>query len=349
MVTNFSYMQFIGKETLECEYKVASLNMKGTNVTDSYAVELLKTNNFIFNDTIMKNITVYIDYYFRKYFTGFLNIKCHIKNPHLILGVNDYGFVTGIPFKGEMDISNIEKILVDNITNENIISNINKDDLKTLYSIKLIKVDYDGAKDNDYYQKYIIQEKENNSLMNEFYKKHKRTNKLIKKYTTKLVDLVLNEETQKQLLKFIWNRVRKNPMIYYQIKRKIREKDFPLNPDHIDIQNLKNDIYSVYYWITRFKDEMIDFYRFLKPQKPVINGKIYPNSIIAIMEDMIPNWMNHNEDMNLYLIKLEFYPEKIKSLGIEDYYIKYINPFNNSISYCIRELDYQGNPCCSPL
>lgn len=352
MYGKYKYNDFIGHETLEIEYKIASLNMKGTGVTDSHAVELIKSNEFIFNDSIINNLSTYVNYYFLKYFTGFLNQnnQHEIKKPKIMIGVNDYGFVSGIPFKGELNIDFLKKICESNITNNNIISNIDKDTLSKLYQIKLIKIDYQPNKTKDYYKMYLKQELENKKLMNKYYSKFKLMNKMIKKYATKLTNIILNEPTRSELLEFIWNRVEfKYPMIYFKIKKQINDKSFPMNPDHNDIQIYKEDVYSVYYWVTRFKDEMIDFYRTMKPEKPILSNKIYPNNMISIIENMIPNWMNCNSDMNLYIIQIDFFPEKIKKIGIEDYYIKYVNPFNNSISYCLRDLDYQGNPCCQPM
>ena len=91
-----------------------------------------------------------------------------------------------------------------------------------------------------------------------------------------------------------------------RIQTKIKRSDYLTNLSHEDICKVMNDITNVYYWVTRFKDERMKFIKSLKPTRPIVKTNIYPNCLISTIEKMIPNWMNNNENMNLFLIKVSF-------------------------------------------
>ena len=69
-----------------------------------------------------------------------------------------------------------------------------------------------------------------------------------------------------------------------------------------EVFTLKQDENSVWYWLTRWKDEMSDFVKTLKPQPPPgISNRIYPLNIITTIVDMIPHWINHSSNnINLF-------------------------------------------------
>ena len=112
----FTFNEFYGFERLDLELKSVSLNFKGINISEDEAVELLKTNKFVFNNAILRNVKYALTGYFLKYFTSFVNYFSNIKKedykePILLYGINDNGIVKGLPYKGKFPIQNIKKYI----------------------------------------------------------------------------------------------------------------------------------------------------------------------------------------------------------------------------------------------
>ena len=103
-----------------------------------------------------------------------------------------------------------------------------------------------------------------------------------------------------------------NIQLYYKLKKRILNKNYKKLYTNIQIKNIKNDITNVYYWITRFKDDKITFLKLLKPKKPKIESFNSPSNLISQTEPMIQNWMNHNNNINLYIIKMTFHTKLLK-------------------------------------
>lgn len=341
MTVEYKFNNFIGKETLETEFKVPSMNFCGTKISDDIAVKMLQSNKFNFNNAMMSNINKSMSYYFLKYFTAFMN--SNLSHAELLYGINDYGNVVGFPYKGDFDINIIKKTINKMLNEKYLKTNFGYDSISEMYDVELIKVKYDFTEDNKHYQEYIKQVNNNKKKMHDYYRKVYNTNSNLNFYTTKLSTIIKKEETQKELLQYIYNKLQyKDLTLYYKLQHKIKTGDYPVKPHHEVIQELKGDITTVYYWLTRFKDDRIQFIRSLKPKKPILNNNVYPNCLISVIEPMIPNWMNHN-DINLYLIKISFYPNKVK---YDDKTIMY--NYNGDFIYCIRDVDAFGMPCCTP-
>ena len=164
------------------------------------------------------------------------------------------------------------------------------------------------------------------------------------RYSTKLLSLIKDKVIRRELLSYIYAKLEhSNIMLYLKLQRKIKEGKFLSCPTHEEICKFKNDITNVYYWLTRFKDGRIQFLKTIKPKRPVLDTKIYPNCLLSTVEHMIPNWMNNNDNMNLYIIKLSFLPN---NLSPSEKDIRYL--YQGEYNYCVRSLDCMGNPCCIP-
>ena len=342
MTLEYTFNNFIGEETLEVEYKVPSLNFCGTMISDDRAIELIKSNEFKFNKAILNNIVKSMSYYFLKYFTAFMNSE--LTHAELLYGVNDFGNIVGFPYQGDFDI-NIVKKNINKLINETYIkTSVKYEDINDMYNIELIKVKYNYTIDNKHYDKFMKQQNINFKIMQEYYRRKKNNMNNLYMYSTKLMTIITDKKTQQELIDYIYNFLEYDDiMLFNNLKKKIRLGDYPINPSHELIQQFKEDRTTVYYWLTRFKDERMDFVRSLKPTRPTVNNSVYPNCLISMIEPMIPNWMNHNMNMNLYLIKISFYPNKIK---YDDKTIHY--KYDDNMIYCVRDVDCFGMPCCRP-
>ena len=342
MDVKYVFNNFIGLETLQLEFKVPSMNYCGTYITDEEAISLLCTNKFIFNKAILDNIKKSIKFYFLKYFTAFMNSELEIGE--LYYGINDDGKVIGFPYRGDFDISLVSNILGSLINDVYLNTSNTLENLRNSYSIELIPVSYTHSPSIDYYSDYIQHEEDNRIIMKEYYRKQSINASCINLYSTKLVNIIKNEYTRKQLLDYIFHYLEyDNLMLYYHLKRKINNFNTDNIINHENIQEDKENKENIFYWLTRFKDSMLLYVINNKPRKPQLTSKINPNCTLSMVEPMISNWMNNNQGINLYIIKLTFYPNKISSCNKD---IRYLH--QGEYIYCTRSVDSFGNPCCIP-
>lgn len=343
MQQQLAYNQFIGLETNTKEYKAPSMSIRGNSYIDDDILISIKTNIFNFNKAIKENIITSMTFYFLKYFTAFLN-SVDIESAELYYGVDDYGIVTGFPYKGKYDICEL-KTMFDMLIDGDYFDTINdRTELKNCYTVELLQVKYKHTDDTNYHQIYETQENDNKQKMTSYQNEFMLNMRNHHYYSTKLINIIRNPVHQKDFLKYIYNKLEyRDISLYRKLARKIRNNDYIEKVTYQQIKNFKNDNTSVYYWLTRFKDERIKFLKILRPVRPPINRKIQPSCLINTIKPMIPNWMNNNSDMNLYVIKLSFFPEKFAKRK------KDINYKHNGVyNYCVRILDDFGNPCCTP-
>lgn len=342
MSNKYKFNNFFGEETLDTEFKVPSMNFCGTMISDDIAVKMLKSNKFIFNDAILSNIIKSMSYYFLKYFTAFMN--SNLQHAELYYGINDFGTIVGFPYMGDFNIDIVKKNIIKIISPENIKSRFIKKDIEKMFDIELIEIDYTHQKDNNLYSKFIKQQQYNYLKISSYQRNINKINNNLSLYATKLLTIITNKRTQKELIDYIYNHLEyKDIKLFYKLQKQIKLGNYPIYPSHEMIQIYKEDNTTVYYWLTRFKDDRIAFIRSLRPMRPTLNNSINPNCLISMIEPMIPNWMNHNENMQLYLIKISFYPNKIN----DDDKVIYYN-YDGEYIYCIRDVDAFGMPCCTP-
>ena len=125
---------------------------------------------------------------------------------------------------------------------------------------------------------------------------------------------------------------------------KLLETDFILEyRNHEEVFILKEDPTNPYYWVTRWKDIIIDTN---KKERPVYNYEFndckLPINLIKNCNHMIPYWTNYNDDMNLYVICIKFI-----SPNVTNKVLSYIN--KKKIYSCYRSVLHNGTPCCVPL
>ena len=157
--------------------------------------------------------------------------------------------------------------------------------------------------------------------------------KLLNRYNAKLCELVNSNDTRIELINYIEKYDIKSPII------KLLKSNFLLEHHDMEYVNKhKNNKNNIYYWLTIWKDQML---KFVKSIKPKFNFKIpsecYPIHILLTVKNMIPYWLNNNNNINLYLIKFTFKAQQKLN-------IKYKNIYNEW-SLCKRTV-LNDNPCC---
>ncbi len=328
------YMDNIGIETINKEYKVFNFYNVGLELSNEDSISLLENKKWIFNEYTLKTIASMIKIYLPKYTCAYLSNN-YDDNSELFFGIDDLGNIKGIPYDGILDINYIKEIFIQVMK-----SYIKIDDglnIEDYVDIELINVNYVNNEIlenvHPYYKEYLKIKSLYEINKNKFHKKKNTWNKLSLRYNQKLTNLVNDKDTRYELINYIEYKSPRNPII------KILKTDIIF--DQITFEKImiyKNDINNIYYWITEWKDKMLSFIKSIRPQFNFkIPSYIYPTSILMAIDPMIPYWCKFNQNMNLYLIKFNFKAHnKIK--------IQYKNIYNEWCS-CTRIISGNG-PCC---
>jgi hypothetical protein len=352
---HYKYLEYLNEETLYREYKIASMNHLGMGLSEDSAEYYLRTGKWEFDKNMKNNIYFIIKQYFKKYICSFLNPVDNkykdFNSADLYYGVNDSGIIQGIPFKKPINISRLKNYLKSILFSKQIESNIDKKLIWDAFDIKLIKLNIEKdikLPKIDYYKRFKTEEEKAKKIMANYYKRLKMFYKVLNLYSNKLVNIIENPTTQKQLLEYIYYKTEyKNINIYQIVRKKIINNDYNKYIDHIEIQKAKDDIYNVFYWVTRYKDDMIDFIRSHRPKKPykLIPRKYFPLNVLNQMDKMIPIWLHFN-DIELYIIKMTFNKKLIIDFNPK---LSYYNDELKKYIYCYRSLDCFNMPCCIPF
>jgi hypothetical protein len=331
------YMDNIGTETINREYKVFNFYNVGLELSNEDGILLLENKKWIFNEYTLKNIKSMIKVYLPKYTCAYLSNKLN-DDSELFFGIDDFGNVKGIPYNGILDINEIKESFKEIIKSHiNITDNINIEDY---INIELIKINYENKKIleniHPYYKEYLKIQKEYEIIKNKFNKKKNTWNKLSLRYNQKLTDLANDKDTRNELINYIEYKSPMNPII------KLLKSDIIFNQITFEkIMIHKNDINNIYYWVTEWKDKMLSFIKSIRPRFSYkIPCYVYPTSILMAIDPMIPYWFKFNQNMNLYLIKFIFKAhDKIK--------LQYKNIYDEWTT-CTRLVNKNG-PCCQHI
>jgi hypothetical protein len=341
-----NYDDFIGKETLNIEYKEFTFNNEGIPIDLKMAENYCSTNKFNFNINVISNLNKYFSYYIPKYICGFLNSNLY---GEFYIGINDYGFIKGIPYCGDLPYDSLKQEIyrvINKFTKKsNYIFDFNK-----IIEINFIKINFNKTNTksiNEKFIKYLEEKKKYEEIYNSFLEEYNKWKIKFNFVTQKLIDLVNNTDSRLLLLEYIKKHDLNNPVINLLLS-----EDYKLEyRGHSEISTLKNDISNPYYWVTRWKDEMSLKIRSLKPIFNLeFKFKNTPINLITNSSDMIPYWMNNNDNMNLFLIQIKinkFNKYNLFSKEINNYF-EYYDLYENKWTSCKRILLTNGEPVCNP-
>ena len=328
--TDFRYGQCMGKETTRSEYKEFSFYHTGIPYDKNEIEEFLTSFKWEFNDLIDKSVYNYIDMYLPKYASSFLDKNSETNYGELYIGIDDNGYVHGIPYQGEikgLELGGLKGL-------EYITSN---SDWQKYVKIEFLPVSYSNQNVKDvfpamsnYYQKY----EKTQSIIRHYTKKYRKWQAQNDYYSQKLIDLYNNKSTYNRFLNYMKRECENYKDIIdtnFIFQQKTHEE--------ITKYRMKDD--NIYYFVCKWKDENLEKIRRHKPKAPdgyLLHSYVRygPTAIFTQCNNIIPWWMKHNKDMNLYVIKISFTKPSV------DIDIKYKNNRYH------RTMTHKNGPCCKP-
>jgi hypothetical protein len=252
MTTKFKYNQYLGSETLNKEYKEFTFHSAGLKIDKKIADDYCNTNEFNFNDLVIKNIEKYIEMYLTVNACASFNSNI---NSRFFIGIDDDGFVKGIPYKGELPIKEIEKYIYKKLSENLSNTSLGDIDFKKYVKIKISKINHPKKpkeKSNHEYSKYLRKKKKYKEKLEEYDEEMKDWRIRFAFVNQKLFKIINNIESRIILIEFIKINDPTSPVIEL-LKSDYKEIYQP----HEVVLLLKEDITSPYYWVTRWKDMMI--------------------------------------------------------------------------------------------
>lgn len=331
----YTYNDYFGNENKSIEFKEFSFNTGGILLNIEKAEQCCNHNIFNFNIFVIQNIIKYFEYFLLKCISAYINSNI---NGHFYIGITDFGFIKGIPYKGDIPINKIKtklyQLIKHNIIIDNKLININK-----LIRINIIKIKEPNKPEFNVhpdYKNYLIEKEKFLIEYNKYIDNITNWRKQHSFVNQKLVDLINNNDSRQLIIEFIISIDPNNIII------KLLKTNYKLEyKSHIKLHKLKLQPTNPYYWVTKWKDHNNIL---LKNKKPIFNFeysmRYTPINLIIGVKDMIPYWFHNNDNMNLYIIHIEILKEDNIKL------CKYYDIINKKWMYSYRILTPKGDPCC---
>ena len=298
------YYEFIKKESINIEYKKFTFNLSGIPIDIKQAEQYCINNLFEFNEYVINNIFKYFEIFLIKYICGFFNSNI---NGYFYIGVNDFGFVEGIPYLGLFPKEMIKEKMYEILYNYLKIDNNYV--IKDLISINFIDIKFPKKPKKIIHPDYLnyLKKKEEENIIYDKYKNDMKNWK--KKYdfiTQKIVSLVNNIDSRLIIKEYIKKIDPTNELIL------LLESDYKLkNISKEEISNLKKTSNNIYYWVGNWKDEECLKLRKLKPTyNPDNSYRSIPLNLL-ICCDLVPYWIHNNNNLKLTLIDISIKSHKI--------------------------------------
>lgn len=324
----FQYDEFIGTETLCKEYKEFSFFKTGFDMETEESEMYCETNSFEFTHLVLSNLSMYIKQYIPRYISGFWNAD--IKSGSVYIGVNDYGLIKGIAVKSVNERELYRKL-------KKTLSKYNDKSVSITFELCPITTPpMPSTFIHPDYTDYICKKELFIERYNAFLKTYEEWKQKYCIISCKLIDIVNTPVYRKQLQEFIQTIDPSNSVIH------LLDTDFILQyKSGLEMRAINFNDTNPYYWVTLFKDKIIDE---SKKSKPVFTETFYKNVPynLLIGGEMVPYWMNYNNDMSLYVVRINI---KLNPTS-EPLYYYYIQ--SDKMIKCKRVME-RGQPVCLPI
>jgi hypothetical protein len=366
------YLDDLGCETQENEYKVFTLNPLSMGKNDGF--DLLKTGKWSFEDVVKPILKSYIKTYFPKYIATFSHPKTTVKNGSFYIGVDDDGIVHGIPYMGELNSDFIHKEILKNISSIRGANGKNcTDDYLKLVKVEIIKLDKKDCGDklknynlDENFSSKIFNKLKNNKEIEdnkykEYLKKKRDWERFFNSIPQKINEIVNDKRIRHQIIDLIKKTSTSTTKLcpkykdiygWCDIKNDYWSMIVDLKSDKIyepitfeSAEKIRNDKLSPIYWGLVWRDFKTTPSKFLKPniyRHKYNYYKHYSLLMACQVPKMIPTWLKKNTELNLYLIKITL-PGNISP----ELYLEYQDMNNQWIISYRTTVD--GEPRCQPI
>lgn len=345
IIVNNSIGYNLGPETAVREYKTFALRFEYLSYDEIKKIIKSKSFNSVMDQYIKSNIDSYIQYYLGKYAAS---MSRTIGNNYasLYIGVSDNGTITGIPFKGILTANDIKEI-----ANKYIQTNIRgvcngieslatKDkyiqeiqfNVHKLHLSSSVKAHYNNSI-SSLLKKVHIEEKNIRRTMRLHIRKTTKWMNILKKYDVKLEVISNDRILRKELLKYCIEG--KAPISIITRLRSNEQIRIPLG-----VGSRKTDRNEFDYWVTSFKELMMEQTLSNRPKKSSLFDEKMKNSLFISFHCLSPLIGWWDEDISYYLIEIVLPLNKNPNEWLEykdnEKWISYVRCENSNNPCCMR-------------
>ena len=337
----FKLGQFVGPELLKREFKELCLQ----NIFLYFELEDIKAflynntalNPIIFNKMILDNLQIYMEKYIPKYIGNFSKASI---DGDLYIGVNDHGYIEGIPINGELTIEMVKEMIInakllsrgchtksaesDGSDNLDLNNSYDQSIVEWYYSnLQIEIIELETHTDiNDLADEYMQSlelirqtDKTNDDIKREwdaFRIRYIEWHNRLGTYSGKLLSYITREDMRSELIQYIRSQFESN-LLYDQTKLEPIIQFFSQDISVFEkitfsidyIEKVMTDFYNPIRWLMAFKDHMLKIIKKEKPTSPTIKSDYgfhyrYCNNIYNIKPQLIMS----NDDIRFYMIKI---------------------------------------------
>lgn len=334
-----------GKEQINLEFKEFCLKRQpDTFMTNNQIQTVILTgewNNYM-SKLVEMSIDEYFDFVVPKYIACYSNSYI---NGKLVIGVDDYGEITGIPSKYGFNKFYFKKKLMKSLKNQ-----VYTEQKKTINEImenihiKIIKLESKAILLDDeikeHYDAYMNLKNDFDKKMDSFINERNNWHKLIEPYTGKLIDLANDTKYRFEVVNFIIEKKQDYKKTQQHNINLLQSSEYIHVPSGEEIVPFKENENCVVYWIIKYKDEMISSLSTIKPKKPLMLNCYGLSQMLSKLSHMRKRFIEKS-DINYYIIEIDIFGNKLKP---EIYYKSCDN--DNKWKFRCRTLNSFGEPSC---
>lgn len=362
--------KYFGKEEFSKEFKELYLQDISSFFDEMEIYDLIRNNvplsMYKFNEMMDSTIKSYMFKYIPKYIGNFSKAKT---SGDLYIGIDDMGFVEGIPYYGNLDKKKIKNYILATMINtrgiycndDGTLSDDNNRSVVSWYyknlDIQIIKLDtYEEYTGNNFntdvadnlvkLNQLVSQNQKIVDIWNVYIRAYKKWHSERLKYGGKLINYLIEDDMRQGLIKYVINEFSTNPtydkskldtILEFFNKDKEYYEQLTFTLDYIE--TILNDQYSPIRWLVKYKDGLVNEINKKKPQRPSEKAD----------DELYLRFCNSVSNIKTHLIKtsnINFYLIKISIPNMHNTYLEY--RYNETSSWIsrARTLLSSGPSCC---
>jgi hypothetical protein len=336
----------IGDETRHREHKEFFPNINRIDKNERYYRDIIDNHKWddvleICYDTLRDYINVYI----AKYVFSFINNK-RMEEGEINIGVSDDGYITGIP----IDIGKIDNGIITEWIRDCLSFHLKDDRMVKMLmgniEVEIIILENEEEEDlfDELLGKFKMEYDDVNRKISDYKKTRKKWSDDLTFYKRAIAKIINEPQIRDELISFIKKETMKEYIIPLDVRddmiKTLRSKEDIIYEEGQLVAEMK-DKTKIAYWITEYRDFVVNQQLKKKPKNPVLSRKMKPYTYMFQIFRPIVKKMVH---MGIKICMI-----KITTLGGKHYpdldMLGYYDKTMRKTRYPVRQLDKYGNPC----
>jgi hypothetical protein len=334
-----------GKEQINLEFKEFCLKRQPdllmTNEEIEYIILYGRWSHKM-TKLLQMSMNDYFNFVVPKYIACYSNSCIDGK---LIIGIDDYGEITGIPSIYSFNKNYFKNKLAKSLKNQ-----LYSEQKKTIgeilnnIEIKVIKLKCESYLLDDEIEKYYTVYKNlmdnHDKQMKKYIEERAQWGKQLEPYLKKLSEIANNKYHREKITELIMNKAQNYKKTQCHNIKLLKSSDNIYIPIGENLPEFKDNELSIIHWVIKYKDTMTDYYCGLKPKKPFLMNCYGLSQMLAKLSHMRKRFIEQ-ENMDYYMIEINIFGSKLKPS------LYYKSSDSTEWKYRKRLINNCGEPSCN--